>query len=924
MKRTKQYVCLFVLVFLVGVTVVAQTQKPSSEYHRITRSEMADTTKVRKVDSLLRLYVSQGKKDSVEYSASRYSNWLVLTKKPADFLKSAKVYDLVLEYNSRTKEVLQQRFYSSGLRYKKAGLDKKSIEAFEKAILLIKDSKWAVESYMGIAARYYDLGDYQLSSEYYRQAEQLSISLGNKEQQIRCYINSYKTLSRLNTKGSREKMRQNILDANEILKNFEISPKRSFYMLRVAGLYYSDNATKDTEKGAKYLLKAVEMAEDLNDSLDVADTYQNLAVLYARESPEKGIEYSQLGLTYTQEGDTNQRSVLFATMGLSKAYINDFDSAIKNLNRAVIAITGKDFQNSSEKEIKQLLIENASNDNLWVILGDLGQTYLKRYELQSRPEDIDNALKQFSYVDAIFDQLQQNSTNTTSKFLWRRKATELYSLAIRASYLKNDLGLVFRFMEKSKALVLLDEMRSRNAMIDSKMPEEMVFRIAHLKSEIAALENETTSEALQSEKLLETKRKLIRLTDSLKSNYTSYTAHMYTSSALSSLEEAKSGLQDNQCILELHLSSDDGFGLVTSANVGYGLLMDKTTARVFEIPDLLSLKQAVAQLQTLLSRPFKNESDVKKFQKISHSVYKRLFPSDEIRASIKGKDLKIISDDFLSVIPLEALSVSDESDNIKYLIEETNCYYSYSITFDSNLQSTSNKNLSFLAMAPVQFDSHDLTPLTHSLLEVNEIEEIFNGTSFVRGSASKANFIENQKKHQILHLATHANAADSIIPWIAFSDEKLNLNELYQLNNNADLVVLSACNTSTGVYASGEGVLSLSRGFFFGGAQSVVSSLWKVDDVATSELMKSFYKQLDQGENKSQALHKAKLDFLTTHSGREASPYFWSTFILTGNTTALDLDRQASVWWFVPAGMVIIFLLLMMKKRSMQKDPISN
>lgn len=906
-------------MFFTGSIVMAQTVEPSSQYHRITRSDMADSTKIRKVDSLLHFYEIKGKKDSIEYSASRFSNWLVKSAKPKDYLKSAEVYDLVLENNSRKKEVLQQRYYSSGRRYALAGMDKKSIEAYEKAILLISDTKWTVQSYLRIATLYYDLGDYQLSSDYYRQAEQLSVSIGNKGLQVSTYINSYNTLSRLSNSQSREKMRLNIVEADKILENFEISPKRSFLMLRVAGLYYSDSATRDVKEGSKYLLKAVEMAKSLDNSQYVADAYQNLAVLHAREHPEMGIEYSKLGLAYTQEG-AKDRGVLYATMGLSLAYTNDFAAAIEHLQKAINIISGGDFQNSTAEEVQKLLIANASNDNLWVILSDLGQTYLKRYEVEYSSGDIDNALMQFGYIDTIFDQLQQNSTNTSSKFLWRRKATQMYSLAIKASYLKKDIGLVFKYMEKNKALVLLDEMRSRNAMMDSKIPKKFIFRVAHLKSEVASLEQISSQESFQSEKLLDAKRKLIRLTDSLKSNYKTYNANAYILSTLSSLEEAKKELEDNQYIVEYHLTSDDGYGLVTSTNVGYGLLTNKSVTTVFEVPDLLHLKKAVGELQTLISRPFKSDSDIKNYQKLSHSIYKKLFPSDAIRASIKGKELKIIADDFLSVIPIEALSLTSEKNDVKYFIEETNCHYSYSITFDkSSLKVAQNENLSFLAVAPVQFDTHKLAPLEHSLLEVDELKKIFKGTSFVQESASKSNFLENQKEHQILHLATHANATDSVAPWIAFNDEKLNLNELYLLNNNASMVVLSACNTSSGELATGEGVLSLARGFFYGGAQSVVSSLWKVDDVATSELMKSFYTQLDLGDNKSQALNTAKLKFLNTHTGRNASPYYWSTFVLTGNTSALHFSKYISLWWYVFGAVAVFLLILWLRKRRTQR-----
>ena len=92
--------------------------------------------------------------------------------------------------------------------------------------------------------------------------------------------------------------------------------------------------------------------------------------------------------------------------------------------------------------------------------------------------------------------------------------------------------------------------------------------------------------------------------------------------------------------------------------------------------------------------------------------------------------------------------------------------------------------------------------------------------------------------------------------------DDLKLHELYTYKNNADLVVLSACNTSLGEVAVGEGVLSLARGFFYSGANSVISSLWNVNDVATTSLMNNFYTNLKDNQTKAEALTNAKRKYL--------------------------------------------------------------
>lgn len=122
------------------------------------------------------------------------------------------------------------------------------------------------------------------------------------------------------------------------------------------------------------------------------------------------------------------------------------------------------------------------------------------------------------------------------------------------------------------------------------------------------------------------------------------------------------------------------------------------------------------------------------------------------------------------------------------------------------------------------------------------------------------------------------------------NDGTLSVAELYDLKLNADLVTLSACETALGVVANGDDVVGLSRGFLYAGADSIVSSLWKVDDEATSILMKHFYRSLKE-KDKRAALRSAQLKVSKTYCPH---PYFWAAFQLIGGTfrkTSLPLTK---------------------------------
>jgi len=146
--------------------------------------------------------------------------------------------------------------------------------------------------------------------------------------------------------------------------------------------------------------------------------------------------------------------------------------------------------------------------------------------------------------------------------------------------------------------------------------------------------------------------------------------------------------------------------------------------------------------------------------------------------------------------------------------------------------------------------------------------------------------------YRIVHFATHGllNAERPELSGLVLSlvdetgkprDGFLRMNEIYNLRLPADLVVLSACQTALGKEIKGEGLVGLTRGFMYAGAQRVVASLWQVDDLATAQLMKSFYRDmLKERLTPPQALRLAQLEMLKQQ--RWSSPYFWAPFVIQG------------------------------------------
>lgn len=159
--------------------------------------------------------------------------------------------------------------------------------------------------------------------------------------------------------------------------------------------------------------------------------------------------------------------------------------------------------------------------------------------------------------------------------------------------------------------------------------------------------------------------------------------------------------------------------------------------------------------------------------------------------------------------------------------------------------------------------------------------------------ASRAEALNPQlAKYKILHFATHG-VLDTKHPefsGLLFSlvDEEgapqiglLSLEDVYNLNLPVDLVVLSACETALGKDVNGEGIIGLTRGFMYAGASRVVASLWKVNDVATSQLMVDFYRAMEKDHlAPAAALRQAQLEI--RKNPKWAAPYYWAGFQLQG------------------------------------------
>lgn len=277
------------------------------------------------------------------------------------------------------------------------------------------------------------------------------------------------------------------------------------------------------------------------------------------------------------------------------------------------------------------------------------------------------------------------------------------------------------------------------------------------------------------------------------------------------------------------------------------------------------------------------------------------------------KNLIIVPDGILNFLPFEALITQESSTTnfakMHYLLNDFRIVYNNSASNYLNSKPVSKSEKTVLGVFPI----FEKTPfeLSYSKKELESIRSNFKGKYLENANASFSNFKNNANQYSILHLSTHASSGDIETPAsIKFYDQEILYSELYNLNMNPDLVVLSACETGIGKLYKAEGAMSVARGFQFAGAQNLLFSLWKVNDYTTSVFMADFYKNVKNNVPYFEANTNAKIAFLKDKSipNAKKSPYYWSSFVYYGSISSEE--KSGNYIYYIISLLIVIGLFL--------------
>ncbi len=492
----------------------------------------------------------------------------------------------------------------------------------------------------------------------------------------------------------------------------------------------------------------------------------------------------------------------------------------------------------------------------------------------------------------------------------------------------------FDYLERAKARSFLDRLEISQLDISQGIDPKLLNKENELMKDISKLYTNlynsdfSSQEAIQiHEELKEYEDKLESLKREIRTLSPAYADLKYPE--IITLEETQKELLDDQSAF---------FAYSIGKENSYLFVITKNNLNIFPIPNREILQNRISEyLKTI------TDKDSHNFQ-LGYELY-----SDLVLPGLtkEMKNLIFIPDDILHFLPFEALITHEKSKG--WLIQDYQIAYIPSLSSYREImirKNTNNENpeQDILAFGDPSFGSLEMeenggdifqdffsspafnfSRLEYSDYEIQKISSLFNKTKtkiYTRELASEEELKNhNLEDYKIIHFATHSliddkrPARSSIVLTLdddPLEDGFLQMREVYNLKLNSDLVVLSACQTGLGQFINGEGIEGLNRAFFYAGASSVLMSLWSVNDQASSQLMERFYHYLRSSESPMNALHKTKLEMIS--SGVLSHPYYWAGFIVSGKADealfSSSTNRYVLFGFLILLGTGIILITL--------------
>ncbi|MCB0454586.1 MAG: CHAT domain-containing protein [Aequorivita sp.] len=730
-------------------------------------------------------------------------------------------------------------------------------------------------------------------------------------------------------------------NADQALELLKTSPGADLYWEAAA---LSTRATiyesmEDVENAALFYEKAETLYRKSMGNTFTKDFLDNILEysLFAakNQKKEKAISLAKETYNFTHKGDfKNTLQEFYHTINLAQVYylLKEYSQAEKiseealrfNVIKKGEKINATDSILSQYRKPEALLINAQS----------------KYYSTENKnPFFLKGLLDQVEEGVAILDQRKKVVSNNEDVTLLITENEELLNFAEK---LRLELFQITKdevYLDKLIALhesSIYNRIRSRLNLRDNvafqHIPKEVVSRENTLKAKMVSSLNDSENSSIAP--FFEASENWEQFLDSLKENYPRYYKMRYAT-----LEEPLNDLQQkiptNTTVVRYIFIENELYVFVVSPSI-------KKMIRLNYSP----IKNHISELQN-------DEFSVEKMRPLLYELYRALwFPLEKyVRTEkvviVPDRDLFNLSFETLTTKPMRNFQeMASISLLAKYYIS-----YNFSLLLYKDKRKVADYSSEFIAFAPgfnkemkeeykltikdsVALDKTYLTLLPQPFSEdlVKQYAKVFDGNYFINENASKELFINRAKEHKIIHIGTHAES-NNISPDLSrlifakktngeenYDENSLYSYEIYNIDLSSNLAILTACETGKPTYQAGEGMISLAHAFNYAGSESILTSLWEIDEESSAKIVKLFYDNLSVGMPKDEALRKAKLSYIAKAEGRTVAPQYWAGLVLIGDTAPIDLNNNVAWWWYVLAGIVGSALFIFIIRNNKEKQ----
>lgn len=765
---------------------------------------------------------------------------------------------------------------------------------------------------VGLGDIYSDRGDYLRAADNYQQVMKLAESFGSKEGIAAVSIKMGNIHYHQGNFALAMNYYQRSAQAYE-----ELGSKReiAYPLLSIGNAYFAQG---NYAQALEYYQRSLKIYQQIFDKAGTAYLLNRLGEVSAAQGKNtEAIEYYERSLKLQEElGNKVMMSYSLNNVGNVRFAQGNYTEAVSLSTRAANLAR----ETNNPEILRQAL---TSKGRALRALNESGK-----------------ASESFAEAIAVTEQLRQGVVgNEQDQQLFFESKTAPYYAMVDLLIARNDWAEAFAYAERAKGRILLDVLKSGRAVVTKAMTPEERNQEESLNQVIVALNSQLRRESLL---LRPDQQRLAALESELKNarlDYEAFQTRLYAAhpelkirrgeTATLNLNEAVQLLPDAQtALLEYVVTQERVYLFVITKSEAtknkrgdvelkvftLGIKPDALAARIAELrqkiaSNSLDFREPARQMYDLLIKPAQAQ--------LSNKTTVCLVPDGSLwelpfQALLSVENRYFLEDYALFYTP--SLSVLREMKKRELLndsalnSQQTNLYEASTLKVGMNQASTSRTLLAFgnpalservVAQANSMNRDQPLGPLPEAEREVKSLTQFYRSTEskiLVGAEAREETVKAEAGKYKVLHFATHGLLDDTNPMYshlVLASDSQhedgfLEAREITNLNLNADLVVLSACQTARGRIAAGEGLIGMSWAFFVAGTPTTVASQWKVDSASTTMLMTNFHQLLTTQESKggahmtkAQALRGAALKLLSNAQYRH--PFYWAGFVIIGD-----------------------------------------